>query len=257
VKGSGCGERGGCNGRLAVPGVLIAAVGGIACLGAIAFAAAPREAGTAAGRQPAAQLPRPAITEHPNRVATSTIARFGFSAGQRIQRFQCRLDGREWQACRAPVAYAKLAPGDHAFSVRALGRRGRHGPAARFRWRLLEPKDFSIVPQLAGLSPLYPGAPSVPLPLTIANPNPVPIRVTSLQVAATADPPGCTSAANLVLVHSSVSSARPLRIPAKGSASLPAPNASAPAIQLRDLPVNQDACQNALFPLAFSGKARG
>jgi hypothetical protein len=38
---------------------------------------------------------------------------------------------------------------------------------------------------------------------------------------------------------------------------LPAPGVSPPAIQLRDLPFNQDACQGARFPLAFSGEARG
>ncbi len=57
--------------------------------------------------------------------------------------------------------------------------------------------DFSITPQLAGLGALYPGAPAQALPLTITNPNPVPILVTSLQVRATADPPGCGSAENL------------------------------------------------------------
>jgi hypothetical protein len=95
------------------------------------------------------------------------------------------------------------------------------------------------------------------LPLTIENPNPVPIFVTDLRVAATADPPGCAREENLSLIAASLSSAAPLRVPAGGSASLPAPGVSPPAIQLRDLPVNQDACQGARFPLAFSGEARG
>jgi len=85
----------------------------------------------------------------------------------------------------------------------------------------------------------------------------VPILVTSLQVRATADPPGCGSTENLVLSGSSASSAAPIKVPANGSVSLPAPGASAPSIQLRDLPVSQDACQRAQFPLAFSGTARG
>jgi hypothetical protein len=259
MKGGALRGRDGRDGGKAVPVVLSGAIGAVACLGAIAYAAAPRDAtGPGTARQTAsAQLPRPVLTERPAKVATSTTARFGFSAGQHALRFQCRLDRREWQACRAEIVFTKLVPGEHSFSVRVLGRRGRHGPATRFRWRLLEPKEFSIVPRLAGLSPLYPGAPPVSLPLTIANPNPVPIRITSLRVAAAADPQGCTSAANLELIHSSASNLRPLRVPAKGSVSLPAPGASAPAIQLRDLPVNQDACQNAQFPLAFSGKARG
>jgi hypothetical protein len=197
------------------------------------------------------------ITYHPNKQATSTRARFGFTVRGRNLRFQCSLDRRGWRACRAPIVFVGLTPGEHAFFVRALDRRGRHGPAARFGWSLLAPKDFSIASQLAALEPLYPGAPPVPLPLTISNPNPVPIHVTSIRVAATADPPGCTSAANLELTPSNVSSAAPLKVPARGSVGLPTEGASAPAIQLRDLPVNQDACQRAQFPLAFSGEARG
>ena len=85
----------------------------------------------------------------------------------------------------------------------------------------------------------------------------MPIHVTSLAATASADPPGCASAENLVLTAAGVSSTAPLVVPARGSASLPAPGIAPPSIQLRDLPVNQDACQNARFPLAFSGKARG
>ncbi len=254
-------ERGGRAGSSAIPGALIATLGVAACLGVVAYAAASHgAAGTRTERRPASlRLPTPTITNHPNKLATSTRARFGFAVRGRNPRFQCRLDRRGWRACRAPIVFAGLAPGNHVFSVRALDRRHRrrHGRAARFRWSLLAPKDFSIVPQLAGLGSLYPGAPPVALPLTISNPNPVPIYVTSLRVAATTNPPGCASAANLDLTHSSVSSAAPLRVPAGGSVGLPAEGASAPAIQLRDLPVNQDACQRAQFPLAFFGEARG
>lgn len=235
---------------------------GIASLGAVAYAASPR--GSSPGSTPtpersqgAASLPKPKITIHPNKVSPSSRARFGFSVRGRSLRFQCRLDGRPWAACQSPFAVNRLAVGMHGFSVRTVAGRGKHGKAARFRWRVLEPKDFSIAPQLASLRALYPGAPAQALPLVLSNPNPVPILVTSLQVRTTADPAGCTSADNLILSGSSASDATPIKVPAGGSVSLPAPGASAPAIQLRDLPVNQDPCQRAKFPLAFSGKARG
>jgi hypothetical protein len=202
-------------------------------------------------------LPRPSITQHPDKPATSTGARFGFSARDPNLRFSCRLDERAWSFCRSPVAFTKLAAGKHSFAVRSVGRGGRHSRAARFRWRVLEPKDFSIVPQLSGLGALYPGSPPQPLPLTIANPNPVPIYVTGLRVATTADPRGCTSAENIVLTQSSVTVSAPLKVPAGGSVDLPAKGVSPPGIQLRELPVDQDDCQSARFPLAFSGTARG
>lgn len=244
----------------------VAAKAGVALLGtagilaAVAYAAAPRGPGDPGRRSTTAEtgpIPVPRITRHPNKLATSASAGFDFTERRANLRFQCRLDGHGWRACQPPALITGLAVGDHVFSVRARDNRGRHSRAARFRWRLLEPKDFSIQPELSSLSLLFPGAPPVALPLVIANPNPVPIFVTSLQATTTADPPGCTSAENIALIQSSVSSAAPLRVPAGGSVSLPAAGVSPPAIQLRDLPVNQDACQNARFPLAFSGRARG
>jgi hypothetical protein len=241
---------------------MLAVLAGIAGLGAVAYAASPQNpnpgsAPKAERSQGVGSLPKPKITMHPEKLATSTTAKFGFTVRGGKPRFQCRLDGRPWSTCQSPVSFSKLAAGSHSFSVRSVGPRKKYGKTARFRWQVLEPKDFSITPQLGGLTALYPGAPAQALPLTITNPNPVPILVTSLQVKATADPPGCGSAENLALSGSSASSAAPIQVPANGTVSLPAAGASAPSIQLRDLPVSQDACQRAQFPLAFSGTARG
>ncbi len=240
----------------------LALLAGIAgCAVAVAYAAAPREPVHPAPipEREAADglLPMPSITRHPHKLATSSGARFVFTVPSRNPRFGCRLDGRAWSVCQSPVAFARLAAGAHSFSVRSLGRGGRHSRAARFRWRVLEAMDFSIVPDLSRLSALYPGAPPAPLPLTISNPNPVPIFVTSLSASATSSRLDCTSADNLTLIASSASRTTPIKVPAGGSVALPAPGATPPEIQLRDLPFNQDACQRAQFPLTFSGVARG
>ncbi len=239
----------------------LALVGIAGCFAAAAYAATPegleRPASDRGRDSGNGSLPKPSITQHPDKLATSASARFSFSARGRNLHFQCRLDDRRWSACRAPVVLGKLSAGRHSFSVRTVGSGDRRSPAAQFRWRVLEPKDFSITPQLSGLSALYPGAPPVTLPLTVVNPNPVPILVTRLWATATADPPGCTSAENLALIESSASSSAPLKVPPGGSLTLPAAGVSPPAIQLRELSRNQDACQSAQFPLAFSGTARG
>jgi hypothetical protein len=201
--------------------------------------------------------PRPRLTRHPDKVATSTTARFAFVSQGANLRFECRLDGGRWRACTTPIELSGLASGSHAFSVRALNRRGKRSRSTRFRWTLLAPKAFSIVPRLAGLRELYPGDPPVPLPLVVSNPNPVPIFVTSLRVSVAADPAGCASATHLSLDQSGASPVAPIEVPAEGSVSLPAPGIAPPTIQLRDLPVNQDACQGTDFPLEFSGSARG
>ncbi len=201
--------------------------------------------------------PKPNITQHPETPVTSTTARFGFTDRAPGVRFECHLDRKRWKRCRTPTVFTALAAGGHSFSVRALDGRGRRSPVTRFRWKLLAPKAFSITPRLSNLGPLYPGAPAVALPLAVTNPNPAPIFVTSLRATATTDPLGCTSAENLAIYRSSASGSEPLEVPAGGSVSLPAQGVSPPAIQLRDLAVNQDACQNAQFSLAFTGKARG
>jgi len=240
--------------------VVVVFLAGLAALGTVAYAAArqgaPRPAAGAA-RGGAGAIPKPAIGQHPERLAATGTARFSFSARGRSPRYRCRLDDRAWKSCRSPLVINGLTAGAHSFSVRALGAGGRQSRSARFRWQVLEPRDFSIQPRLEGIGALYPGAPPVQLPLTIVNPNAVPILVTGLRATATADPLGCARAENLLLTESSASPAAPIEVPAKGSVALPAAGASPPAIQLRDLPVNQDACQNARFPLAFIGEARG
>lgn len=240
----------------------IVVLAAIAALATVAYAASPH--GSQPGSAPTPErsrgsvsLAKPKISMHPDKVSPSTSAKFGFTARGGKPRFQCRLDKRAWGACQSPLSLSRLAIGTHKFSVRTAGKRGAHSKAASFGWRVLEPKDFSISPQLSNLGALYPGAAAQALPVTITNPNPVPILVTSLDARAAADPAGCSSSENLLLSSAGISASSPLTVPANGSVSLPAPGIAAPAIALRDLPVNQDACQRAQFPLSFSGSARG
>lgn len=238
---------------------LIGLIGIGACFAGVAYAATQHQPGTASPDRKArsGRLPKPTLGERPDAQSPSTRARFGFTVRRAGTLFECRLDRARWKTCRSPALFAGLAVGRHKFSVRAVDRQGRHGTAARFRWTVLASKDFSIVPDLSGLSALYPGASPLALPLTVQNPNPAPIFVTGLRVSVSADPAGCASADNLALTQSNASSSSPLKVPAGGSVRLPAPGLLPPTIQLRDLPVNQDACKNARFPLEFTGSARG
>ncbi len=238
---------------------LIGLIGIGACFAGAAYAATRHQPGNGSPDRKArsGRLPKPAINEHPGAQSPSTRARFGFTARRGGTLFECRLDRGQWRTCRSPARFAGLTVGRHKFSVRAVDRQGRRGATARFRWTTLAAKDFSIVPDLSGLSALYPGAPPLALPLTVQNPNPAPILVTGLRVSVGADPVGCASAENLALTQPNASSSSPLKVPAGGSVRLPARGVLPPTIQLRDLPVNQDACKNASFPLEFTGSARG
>jgi hypothetical protein len=241
---------------------LVALIGVTGCLAAVAYAAsAPtpdrgRPAAARSARPGASRPPRPRIVRHPAKSTLST--RVGFRLASRLpqQALQCKLDAAAWKPCGNRVAYRGLGVGAHLFLARGEGRDGRSLPA-RFAWTQAEPKGFLIEPELSGLSRLYPGAPAVALPLRLSNPNSAAILVTGLRVAVTADPPGCPSNPNLELIQSNASAKAPVKIPAGGSVRLPAGGVAPPALALRDLPVDQDACQGVEFPLAFSGEAHG
>lgn len=256
--------------RAAAGKALVALIGATGCLAAVAYAAtgpAPDLArpavvarasadpppGPPSGRS---RPPRPRIVRHPPRTTLSTSVSFGFLTRLPQQTLQCKLDGAGWKPCGLRVGYRGLAVGPHRLLVRAESR-GRRSAPARFGWVQAQPQVFLIEPDPSDLSQLYPGAPPVPLPLRLSNPNPAPILVTGLRVVVTADPPGCPGATNLELIPSSASPRTPLRIPAGASIRLPTAGTTPPALALRDLPVNQDACQGARFPLAFSGDAHG
>lgn len=60
-----------------------------------------------------------------------------------IDRFECRIDGGEFEACISPKRYGGLAEGGHLFEVRAVDRAGNSDPtpAARF-WIIERPAGF-------------------------------------------------------------------------------------------------------------------
>lgn len=251
--------------------VTIALTVALACLGAAAYAASRPEAPSRASeadramsprravpdKKPAAtRLQRPQLTTRIQAVDTRTMVRFKFTAPGEGLRFVCQLDGGGWKPCQSPHRVRGIAAGQHTFAVRAV-RRGQRGPAARFGWTKVDPKPLNVEPHGLVLAPLRPGDPAQAIPVRIANPNSVPVTVTSLTVAVSADPPGCPANPNLELAPASLSLTAPLVLPAGGELTLPSGAVSAPTIALRELPVNQDACQGASFQLRFDAEGRG
>jgi hypothetical protein len=175
------------------------------------------------------------------------------SAAAKPRRFQCRYDGGGWSGCGSPLRLGAVPAGAHELRVRALTRSGRTGAAASFSWRQVEPKPIAIV-AADPVEDLYPGFPPQPLSVTVSNPNDVPVEVTRLSVGIANDPPACP-AENFRLTPSALSPGSPLPVPARGSVTLP--SAAAPAIEMLNLPVNQDACSEAQVDLVFEGEAHG
>jgi hypothetical protein len=237
--------------------VLAALIGAASCLAAVAYAAGVPVASHRAGSRPTGPKPlRPQILQHPGKPSLSASVAFSYRSRQPGAGFQCRLDSGAWKDCGPRVVYRGLAAGSHSFRVRVESARGALSRPARFSWIQTAPKDFEIQPQSDGLGRLYPGAPAQSLPLRLHNPNPAPILITALRVSLASAPPDCPSS-NFDPIPSSASPANPLRIPAGASVTVPTPTVTAPAIALRDLPISQDACQNAQLPLSFSGEAHG
>ncbi len=118
---------------------------------------------------------------------------------------------------------------------------------------IARPKGFIISGTPEGA--LYPGGPALNIPLALFNPNPVPIYVTGLTVTVASSPEGCPAEENVRVTQSDASAEKPITVPANTAVTLPAQGVSAPSLQLLNLPVNQNACQNATFPLTYSGSA--
>jgi hypothetical protein len=199
--------------------------------------------------------PAPTISAGPTDPTAATSATFAFTDGEPGVRFDCALDD-DWSPCASPKTYAGLDPGRHVFALRAVDAAGNRSRSTTYAWTVTRQtsRDFSIAGSVSSL--LYPGAPARPIALTLTNPNPVAIYVTSIQVAVTASTSAaCNPATNLALTQSNTSSATPVRVPANGTVTLPAQGVSAPTIRMVDLPVNQDACKNARFTLSYNGSA--
>jgi hypothetical protein len=267
-------------GRTRTTRALVALVVAVICLGSVAYASTLSERSQPRGKKTKPRKqgqgpPRPRFIEVPPSGGVDPDSQFRFHVAPPEQRaaapgpgpggpqpaqwrrFECRLDGSEWDGCASPYLLRGLEPGDHSFAVRALNRRGLTGTVAHYRWALLEPRQFSVEPLTGALEELMPGAPAQQLPVRIVNPNPAPIEVTSLTVAVTPEPSACPADPNFAVTPSSLSPAAPLIVPAGGSASLPTATATAPTVAMRELPVDQNACQGATVRLDFSGEARG
>jgi hypothetical protein len=163
-----------------------------------------------------------------------------------------------------------LTPGSHRFAVRVFNRENRAGEPAGFSWLIqtppepprqpaqnppAEPQQFSIE-ALREPEDLLPGFPPQSIPVRITNPNSVAIEVTEVTVAI-GDAPADCPAENFELTPAGASPAEPVPVPPGSSVDLPAAGIEAPAIRMLDLPIEQDACQEAEIPLVFSGEARG
>ncbi len=202
------------------------------------------------------QPPAPAITAAPSDPSSSAAATFAFTDGWGDATFECSLDNQGWTPCQAAITYTGLQPGAHMFAVRAIDPAGDVSQATQFAWTITAASSglpSTILGDAVGH--LYPGASAQQVPLTIKNPNSAAIDVTGLTavIDESSLPAGC-SLSGYELEQASIPSAG-IAVPAGGSVTLPAQGATTASIRMLDLPIDQDACQNAQLTLSYSGSA--
>ena len=76
--------------------------------------------------------PTVTITSGPDSLTNKTTATFEFSAPDAV-RFQCRLDGSDFEACSSPSTQS-VDEGDHVFVVRGVNAADTKGPEAPWEW---------------------------------------------------------------------------------------------------------------------------
>ena len=86
--------------------------------------------------------PDTTITSGPTGTVQATTATFAFEATEPGATFECRLDAEAFAACESPKVLTALAPGAHAFEVRALdGAGNRDASPAHAGWTVEAPDD--------------------------------------------------------------------------------------------------------------------
>jgi hypothetical protein len=199
--------------------------------------------------------PAPQITSAPPAETESTSATFRFTDAEAGVKFLCHLDGGSYAQCKNPTSYAGLSTGTHVFYLEVADKAGNTSGVTSYTWTIGSTgKPFTISGNIG--EPLAPGV-SKSLGLTVSNPNPVAITVTSLTVTpeAGSTKAGCDGPTNLSVTQSSVSATNPLVVPASGQVTLPAGSVTAPQVLMRNLATNQDACKNASFTFSYGGSA--
>lgn len=218
----------------------------------------------------------PVITAGPDDVETATGATFRFELPSRSfgsgddddddddddreddrdrgTAFECSLDGGAFRSCSSPRRYRSLGLGEHCFEVRSRNAAGRPSDPARQCWWIVIDNGFPITGDVADA--FTPGV-SRPVDLRLGNPFPFPLRVleVTMSVRPSTSNAGCAGDVNLV---PSRQLATAVVVPAGATRTLSelgVPEASWPVLVMPNLPVNQDACKNATFSLAYRGRA--
>lgn len=81
--------------------------------------------------------PNTKITSGPSGTTHKHKATFRFTSTEPGSTFQCKLDGKQWSACKSPKTYRNLKDRKHTFKVKAIDAAGNVDPTPAKRvWRV-------------------------------------------------------------------------------------------------------------------------
>lgn len=194
---------------------------------------------------------RPTITQHPANPATLRTSTFAWAHPEPGVTFRCSIDDSSWHTCTSPYTFKVRSLGGHVheFEVVAVDAAGNVSWPAQYLWHVSD-DEFEVN---GSVSNLQPGV-WLSIPVEIYNPNGFDLDVNQITVSVMSSPPGCPASTNIQLQQSPISSSNKVTVPKRSTRTLPP--ALQPRIQLKNLPVNQDACQNKEFKLLYGGKAK-
>jgi hypothetical protein len=138
--------------------------------------------------------PETSITTGPPVASQSASATFEFASNEPGSAFACKLDTAGWAACTAPLGYAGLAAGPHAFAVRATDSAGNvdESPAA-WSWTITQSTQ-PMLSEIGGSGPaIHVAAPDTTGPavqVVVRKAQHVRRRALSLEVTCPVEP--CT-----------------------------------------------------------------
>lgn len=217
----------------------------------------------------------------PNSVATSTFSWTDTdpgapSTGSGIAGYLCSVENGPFlplvpnvgglpQLCWPGVTFnvATTNNGQHQFAVEAVDWAGNVSGSASYKWKVNKGSLQQFTINGNGATPLYPGAPALPINLGFSNTNPGSLSITALTVSVQsvnspqADPQHpCTTADYAVGQYTG---AYPVTMPAGSSTlqSLGIASSKWPTVRMIDSNSNQNGCAGASITLAYTGSAQG
>ena len=111
------------------------------------------------------------ITQAPGASVSSSGVQIRFTSNEAGATFACKLDAAAYSACTSPRVLAGLAPGNHAFSVRATDRAGNVGKPASVAWRYVQPDTTAPTVTLASTPPASTTQTSASFTFTASEPG--------------------------------------------------------------------------------------